>query len=104
MSGQAEGNGQTTMRLDKIWIGERHRKDVGSLTELADSIRALGLLQPLVVRPDGQLIAGFRRLAALQILKWEVAPVHVVDLDDLLRAERDENMCRLDFTRSEAAS
>ncbi|MQY07239.1 ParB/RepB/Spo0J family partition protein [Actinomadura macrotermitis] len=46
------------------------REDLGDLTELIDSIRANGLLQPLVVRPhptrDGhfELLAGHRRHAA----------------------------------------
>jgi len=51
------------------------------ITELADSIRAEGLLQPIVVRAaDGkyQLIAGERRWRAFQSLKLKTIPARVV--------------------------
>ncbi len=56
-----------------------------SLEELADSIRRNGLLQPLVVRPAGsgwEIVAGERRLRALQRLEWEKVPVVVRELAD----------------------
>lgn len=52
------------------------------LTELADSIRSEGLLQPVVVRQTGdkyQLIAGERRWRAFQQLKLKTIPARVVD-------------------------
>lgn len=52
------------------------------LTELADSIRSEGLLQPIVVRKQGerfQLIAGERRWRAFQLLKIKSIPARVVD-------------------------
>lgn len=52
------------------------------LQELADSIRAEGLLQPVVVRKNGekfQLIAGERRWRAFQQLKIKVIPARVVE-------------------------
>jgi ParB/RepB/Spo0J family partition protein len=95
----------------------RYRKDMGDLDALAASIRDVGLLQPVVVRKIGrdryQLLFGARRMAALALLDWAclsdgMVPVLVIDgLDDraqLLRAERDENTCRKDFTPSEAAA
>ena len=48
--------------------------DNAALTELANSIRETGLLQPIVVRPTGemfQIVAGERRLRAVQELGWE---------------------------------
>jgi ParB family chromosome partitioning protein len=59
------------------------RDDVGDVTELAESIRVHGVLQPLVAqahpsRPGSyQLLAGHRRLAAAQLLKLETVPVVV---------------------------
>ena len=50
--------------VNKIRIGKRHRRDLGDIDGLARSIGDLGLLHPVVVRPDGKLIAGERRLAA----------------------------------------
>jgi ParB family chromosome partitioning protein len=52
------------------------------LTELAESIRSEGLLQPIVVRKQAekfQLIAGERRWRAFQMLKIKTIPARVVD-------------------------
>ena len=52
------------------------------LTELADSIRSEGLLQPIVVRKTGdkfQLIAGERRWRAFQQLKIKTIPARIVE-------------------------
>ena len=55
------------MALDEIQVGHRFRSNLeNGLGELAASIRRLGLLAPLVVSPDGLLLAGRRRLEALQ--------------------------------------
>jgi ParB family chromosome partitioning protein len=93
------------IEVARIRVGKRCRQDMGDLAALAKSIQAVGLLQPLVVRPDLQLVAGARRLAAVKELGWEKVPVHVVtELDDALaalRAEHDENTCRKDFTVGE---
>jgi ParB family chromosome partitioning protein len=63
------------------------RKDISAaqLTELAESIRAEGLLQPIVVRRVGerfQLIAGERRWRAFQQLKLRSIPARVLDASD----------------------
>ena len=94
----------STLHIDTIRVGPRHRKGLGSLEGLVESIRAVGLLHPVVVTPDGLLVAGARRLAACRILGWAEVPVQVVDLDDLLRAEHDENVIRKDFLPSEAVA
>ncbi|HTJ78827.1 MAG TPA: ParB/RepB/Spo0J family partition protein [Rariglobus sp.] len=54
----------------------------GQLSELAESIRSEGLLQPIVVRKLGdkfELIAGERRWRAFQLLKIKVIPARVVE-------------------------
>jgi ParB family chromosome partitioning protein len=83
----------------------RHRRDYGDIGALAQSIDDLGLLQPIAITPDGRLIAGERRLRAIQRLGHDVIEAHIVNgLDDavvVLRAERDENTCRKDFTPTE---
>jgi N6-adenosine-specific RNA methylase IME4/ParB-like chromosome segregation protein Spo0J len=94
--------------VTKIVVGDRHRKELGDIDALTSSIRDVGLLQPIVVTPAKKLVAGARRLAAVKSLGWVKVPVRVVNgLDDaarLLRAERDENVCRKDFTPSEAVA
>lgn len=54
------------LNLDLVIVKDRVRKDFGNLDELCDSIRAVGLIQPIVVTRDLQLIAGERRLRALK--------------------------------------
>ena len=52
------------------------------LNELAESIRSEGLLQPVVVRKQGdkfQLIAGERRWRAFQLLKIKAIPARIVE-------------------------
>jgi ParB family chromosome partitioning protein len=50
--------------LSEIRIGKRYRREMGDIGKLAASMEELGLLQPIVVTPDGTLIAGERRLRA----------------------------------------
>ena len=90
-----------TMSIANIKIGTRHRKDKGDIAGLAASIADVGLLHPIVVRADGLLIAGERRLEACKQLGWTDVPVTVVDLDDIVRGELAENAERKDFLPSE---
>ena len=57
-----------------------------SLEDLADSIRAQGIVQPIVVRPvsggDYEIIAGERRWRAAQLAGLQEVPVVVRDMDD----------------------
>lgn len=94
--------------IREITVDGRHRKDAGDIDALAASIADIGLLHPVVIRDDGQLVAGYRRLLAVEQLGWTNVPVTVVkslgDAAALLRAERDENTCRKDFSPSEAVA
>jgi ParB family transcriptional regulator, chromosome partitioning protein len=90
--------------IDEIVIGQRHRREMGDLDGLAASIAEIGLLHPVVVRPDGTLIAGERRLRAAKLLGWSHIPVTVVDLDAVTRGEFAENAVRKDFALSEAVA
>ena len=90
--------------VDAIRVGDRHRKDMGDIAGLAANIAEVGLLHPIVVQPDGTLIAGERRLRAVQSLgKTEIA-VTVIDLDNIVAGEFAENNHRKDFTLSEAVA
>jgi ParB family chromosome partitioning protein len=63
----------------------RREFDTESLNELVESIRAEGLLQPIVVRQAGekfQLIAGERRWRAFQQLKLRSIPARVMQSND----------------------
>ena len=85
------------------------RRNVDGIGELADSIRAHGLLQPIVVRPvDGyyEVVAGHRRLAAIQQLGWPKVPAVVRDdnQDDAYILTLVENLQREDLTPKEEAA
>ena len=71
--------------IRKIKVRNRYRKNLGNIQSLADSIKELGLLHPVVVRRDGRLVAGERRLRACQHLGWSGIPVTVVDMADIVR-------------------
>ncbi len=84
-----------------IHIGQRHRKDMGDLKALAESIAADGLLQPVVLTPDYKLIAGARRIEAFKALERQEIPAHIVNIDSIVRGEFVENAVRKDLTVSE---
>jgi N6-adenosine-specific RNA methylase IME4 len=90
-----------SLPIDSIIVGQRHRHDLGDINGLAASIAELTLLQPIVVRPDGMLIAGERRLRACQMLGWTEILVNVVDLDQIVRGEYAENAYQKPPTLSE---
>jgi hypothetical protein len=52
------------IKIDSIMVGQRHRRDMGDLTTLAESIRQEGLLQPIGVTDKLELVFGERRLLA----------------------------------------
>jgi N6-adenosine-specific RNA methylase IME4/ParB-like chromosome segregation protein Spo0J len=89
------------MEIDRIQVGFRYRKDLGDLRSLAQSIEEVGLLHPVVVTPEGRLIAGQRRLEACRSLGWSDIPVTLVDLYQAARGEAHENFVRKDLLPSE---
>jgi ParB family chromosome partitioning protein len=98
----------TTRKIADIKVTKRFRKDMGDLDALAESIRQIGLIQPISIWGDNTLACGERRLRAVQKLGWIEVPVHVLadgaDLLARLQAERDENTCRKNFLPSEAVA
>jgi len=62
------------------------RASFGNLDELAESIRKIGLLQPIVVRANSsnnfEVVAGNRRLKACKALRWSRIACYLVELDD----------------------
>src|ERR1043166_4054232 len=91
------------MHIEKIQIGFRYRKDLGDLRTLADSIAEVGLLHPVVVTPEGRLIAGQRRLEACRALGWPEIPVTIVDLNKAPRGEAHKTFARKDLFPGEIA-
>ncbi len=62
------------------------RSNMDNLEELAESIRKIGLLQPIIVRSNNsenfEIVAGNRRFSACKKLGLRKIPCHIVELDD----------------------
>jgi len=94
------------LKIDEVFVGERFRKELGDIQGLANNMKEVGQLQPIVVSNERKLIAGYRRLEAAKLLGWHfvegvVAP-NLKEAVDLVKAERSENIFRADFLASEA--
>lgn len=94
--------------VSSISVGNRHRTDLGDIDGLAASIARDGLLQPLTITPEGVLVCGRRRLAAIQQLGWRTVNVWVrsgiSDRLGHLLAEQDDNVLHKSLTPLEAAA
>lgn len=92
----------SVVTISRIRVGERHRKDMGDLAGLAASIEKQGLLQPIGITEQSDLVFGERRLRACRdILGWTEIPARVVNVTSIVDGEHDENEVRKDFTPSE---
>lgn len=94
--------------VESIRVGHRFRRDLGDLDDLCASIQDVGLLQPITITPDGTLVCGARRLAAVKRLGWRHVKVWVTatvssQLQAVL-AEQHENALRKPFSPTEAAA
>ena len=82
--------------------------DPTALEELADSIRTLGLIQPITVRKQGEkylIISGERRWRAAQMAELETIPAYIRNVDDqnLHAMALVENIQRQDLNAIEIA-
>lgn len=91
----------TELDISEIDMQERYRADYGDISLLADNIKSIGLLHPVVVNNDKKLICGGRRIKAFQHLGLDKIPARIVDIDSILLGEYAENEVRKDFTQSE---
>jgi ParB family chromosome partitioning protein len=104
---------QDTLPVGQLQPGKyqpRTRMDPGSLEELAASIKAQGLIQPISVRPVGnnrfEIIAGERRWRASQIAGLTEVPVLIREIPDenALAMSLIENIQREDLNPLEEAA
>jgi ParB family chromosome partitioning protein len=117
-SNEEEGQGGGSQRQETLQIGAlqpgkyqpRTRMDPGSLEDLAASIKAQGLIQPISVRPVGvdryEIIAGERRWRAAQIAGLLEVPVLIRSIPDdaALAISLIENIQREDLNPLEEAA
>lgn len=99
---------QLQRALDSIKVGRRHRAELGDIDALATSMDENGVFQIITIAPDGNLVCGLRRLAAMRKLGWKTADVWVRPgisdrLGELL-AEQDDNLLHKPLTLTEQAA
>lgn len=108
----AEGGDTHTLRISEIEPNRKQPRqyfDEAAITELADSIRQHGLIQPIVVRPmeEGyQIVAGERRWRACRMLGMSEVPVVIKEFSDEETAQIAliENIQRQDLNPVEEAA
>ncbi len=107
--GQAAAQQVAVTLIDSNPYQPRQEFDPEEIAQLAESIRQHGILQPLLVRRQGeryQIIAGERRLRAAVQAGWQEVPVIVRDISDREMAELAivENLQRKDLNPLEKAT
>ena len=93
------------LNIEHIKVSDRIRQQIGDLSSLKESIEKVGLLNPIIVNEDDELVSGFRRLEACRQLGWTEIEANIIDTlaDDVkeLDIEYHENLGRMDLTISE---
>jgi len=90
--------------IDKIKIKRRMRADLGNMHELKESMRRHGLISPITLTQNYELLAGYRRLHAAKELGWREIDCHLVNARTKLQKfeiETEENINRKSFTGEE---
>ncbi len=91
------------MKLDQLKVKSSYLRTDTDIEKLKKSIETVGLIQPLVINGNNELIAGGRRYSALTALGIEEAPVvkvHKSNSEQELMSI-DENLVRLDLNKVE---
>ena len=93
--------------VNKVKIDEKNRLRAsakGSVDDLAESMKEIGQIQPIVINEYYKLLAGERRLQAAKILEWDkIEAVQMKGLNELeeFDVELHENWNRKNFTEKE---
>lgn len=92
------------IRISDVIIRDRKRplKDIESLKQ---SIKEVGLINPITVYRNNILVAGYHRLEACRALGWKEIPAMIIKDDNVTAemAQIDENIIRKDLTVIEEA-
>ena len=94
---------ETMIKIDEIKVTNRKRQaDSEKVKELSESIKTIGLLNPISVSKDidgFRLIAGLHRLTACKLLNWTEIQANIMELDIINSelAEIDENLIRCEL-------
>ena len=90
-------------RIADLKLENEYLRTYTDVTALKKSMESIGLIHPVTINQDDELLAGARRLQAAQELGWEEIPVHVVEQDGLIQELIliDENLVRQSLTSLE---
>ena len=94
------------VEINQIKVGSRLRKiDQDKVNDLVESIRLVGLLHPIVVDANNNLLAGNHRLEAYRTLGKDQIPAQIIDMDELNAelVQIDENLILNQLTILETA-
>ena len=94
------------VNLSDIWWDKRYREDMGDITSLTESIKDKGVLQPITITPEFELLAGGRRVTAARAAGLAQIPALIrnkTDIIDSREVELLENVMRKDFEWAEQA-
>ena len=92
------------VKIEDIKVGQRFRGEFGDIDDLAKNIKTKGLLQPITVDRELNLVAGERRLRACRKAKLETIPAVIRDVADEADAreiELFENLHRKELVWTE---
>lgn len=81
--------------VDEIKVGERARVDLGDLENLQASIERRGLINPITITENYELLAGFRRLTCCRNLGFRTLSARFfkdLSADEKLELELEENL------------
>lgn len=80
------------------------RSDLGNMHDLRESMRKHGLISPITLTQNHELLAGYRRLQAAKELGWREIDCHLINARTRLakfEIETEENILRKAFTADE---
>ena len=91
--------------INDIVVKERKRGlSEGKVREIANSIDEIGLINPITIDIDNNLIAGFHRYSAFKLLNRDTIPAILYEEENKLKRELieiDENLIRYNFHYTE---
>lgn len=92
--------------IDQIFLKKRVRKNLGDLSQLMLSLKKHGLMNPIVITHENELIAGHRRFESAKRLGWPDIDVTIISEPtaiEKLELELDENIHRRNLSPDELA-
>ncbi len=75
----------STRKIADVQLNNDYLRTDTDVSALKKSLESVGLIHPVTINPDNELLAGARRFQAASELGWEEIPVHIVDRDALVQ-------------------